>query len=379
MTGATAPGTVGGASPGGAVAGAGLSARTVWWLLLALAAAAGCLDAVCVSRLGGVFASVITGNLVQLGRAVATIDGWAAAGAVTAVGGYAAGVAAGTAALRHRTTDPHRPAAGAHPRTAAPHPRTPRRTRRPPRRTPERHAGPADGRATPPERHVGPAGRRATPANRRATPPERHAGPADGRTTPPERHAGPADGRATPPNAAPDPQAAAPHPQTAAADQQAAAPGPQAAGQQQPATGWRRRVTALAAGEAVLLAGVAAGWQAAGARPGHAGTLLLLCAAAAAMGVQSTVTLGSGVAGASTTYLTGTLTGLVRHAVAGPHHVTGTGGAARLGALLCGAAAGTVVLRVAPLWAPALAAALVAAAVAAALVAGARIRPGPRA
>ncbi|MEV4517593.1 DUF1275 family protein [Dactylosporangium sp. NPDC049525] len=263
--------------------GVALSERTVRWLLLALAAAAGCLDAVCVSRLGGVFASVVTGNLVQLGRAAATADGWAAAGAAVAVASYAAGVAAGTTGLRSQTTKPRA-------QTTEPH------------------------------------------------------------------H----------PVAGPHQPAAGPHHQTTEPRQPAAA-------------GWWRRTTMVAAGETALLAGVAVGWQATGARPGHAATLLLLCAAAAAMGVQSAVTLGSGVAGASTTYLTGTLTSMVRHAITGPHAVTGTGGAARLGALLCGAAAGAGVLRVAPLWAPTLAAALVAAAVATALVAGARFNSGPRA
>jgi uncharacterized membrane protein YoaK (UPF0700 family) len=55
-------------------------------LLAVLTAAAGCVDAVCVTRLGGVFASVITGNLVQLGRAIATADGTLATAATTAVG-----------------------------------------------------------------------------------------------------------------------------------------------------------------------------------------------------------------------------------------------------------------------------------------------------
>jgi uncharacterized membrane protein YoaK (UPF0700 family) len=209
--------------------GAPLSERVVVWLLVGLAAAAGCLDAVCVTRLGGVFASVITGNLVQLGRAVAAVDGWMAAGATTAVGCYAAGVAVGTVGLR---------------RCAA---------------------------------------------------------------------------------------------------------------------GWRRRASAVVAGEAVLLAGVAVGWLAADARPGRCTALLLLGAAAAAMGVQSVVTISSGVRGASTTYLTGTLTDMVRAVIADPHRfAAGKGGASRLVALLCGAIIGALALRVAPLWAPALSAALVA-------------------
>ncbi|HYT09358.1 MAG TPA: DUF1275 family protein, partial [Mycobacteriales bacterium] len=127
--------------------------------------------------------------------------------------------------------------------------------------------------------------------------------------------------------------------------------------------GWRRRTSLIAAVEVVLLTGVAAGWLATGTHPGPGSTPLLLGLAAAAMGVQSAVTVSSGVRDASTTYLTGALTTIVRTVAAGPRRfATGAGGAARLAAFLCGAAAGALVLRVAPVWAPALPAALVAAA-----------------
>ena len=62
------------------------------------------------------------------------------------------------------------------------------------------------------------------------------------------------------------------------------------------------------AGEVVLLAGVAAGWAATGGQPGAGTASLLLVLASAAMGVQSAVTISSGVRGASTTHLTGTFT-----------------------------------------------------------------------
>jgi uncharacterized membrane protein YoaK (UPF0700 family) len=208
---------------------AALPERVVVRLLAVLAAAAGCLDAVCVTRLGGLFASVITGNLVLLGRAIATVDGRLAAGTTTAVGSYALGVAAGTVSLRRREA------------------------------------------------------------------------------------------------------------------------------------GWRRRTSIVATVEVILLTGVAAGWLATDGQPGRS-TPLLLGLAAAAMGVQSVITISSGVRGASTTYLTGTLTGVVRAVAGDPHRfAAGAGGAARLGALLCGAAVGALVLRVAPSWALALPAALVAA------------------
>jgi uncharacterized membrane protein YoaK (UPF0700 family) len=77
-----------------------MSERLVGRLLLMLAAAAGCLDALCVARLGGPFASVITGNLVQLGSSIGTWNGRLATATGIAVAGYAVGVALGSAGLR---------------------------------------------------------------------------------------------------------------------------------------------------------------------------------------------------------------------------------------------------------------------------------------
>jgi uncharacterized membrane protein YoaK (UPF0700 family) len=77
--------------------------------------------------------------------------------------------------------------------------------------------------------------------------------------------------------------------------------------------------------------------------------------------MQSVVTISSGVRGASTTYLTGSLTDVVRGAVLDPHRfAAGAGGLSRLLGLLGGAVLGALTLRVAPNVAPALAAALVA-------------------
>lgn len=215
------------------VDGPALSGRAVTRLLVVLAAASGCLDVVCVTRLGGFFASVITGNLVQFGRALASVDGRLLAGGAAAVGGYALGVAAGTAPLRGV------------------------------------------------------------------------------------------------------------------------------------APGWGRRTGAVATAEALLLVAVAAGWLGTGARPGYGGRLALLGVASVASGVQSAVTVSAGVRGASTTYLTGSLTDVVRGVVIDPHRfAAGSGGLSRLAGLLCGAVLGAWLLRVAPAWALALAAALVVAVVA---------------
>ncbi|MBV9313968.1 MAG: DUF1275 domain-containing protein [Pseudonocardia sp.] len=202
--------------------------RVVVRLLTVLAAAAGCLDAVCVTRLDGMFASVVTGNLVQLGRAVATLDTRLLVAALTAVTGYGLGVAAGNVGL---------------------------------------------GRG---------------------------------------------------------------------------------------GAGWRPRTSLVTAAECAVLTGVAAGWVVTRSHPDTVLTLLLLALTGVAMGVQSAVAISSGVPGSSTTYLTGTLTNLVRALTSTPlRFAAAAGGAARLAALLCGAVVGALLLRLAPLWAPALPAVLV--------------------
>jgi uncharacterized membrane protein YoaK (UPF0700 family) len=63
--------------------------------------------------------------------------------------------------------------------------------------------------------------------------------------------------------------------------------------------------------ELLLLAGFAVGWEISGASPAGWAQYCLLAVAAAAMGVQSAAVKDMGLADVSTTYLTGTLTGLV--------------------------------------------------------------------
>jgi len=63
--------------------------------------------------------------------------------------------------------------------------------------------------------------------------------------------------------------------------------------------------------ELVLLAGLAVGWEATGARPAGWAEFVLLAVTAAAMGVQSSSVNEMGLTSLSTTFLTGTLTGLV--------------------------------------------------------------------
>ncbi|MEU4402700.1 YoaK family protein [Micromonospora orduensis] len=223
------------------------SARATAWLLVALTAASGCVDVICLTRLDGYFASVITGNLVNFGHALATADGRSCTGAVVAVGGYAAGVAG----------------------------------------------------ATVPFRRIPP--------------------------------------------------------------------------------GWNSRTALVTAVEAVLLLGFTIGWWATSARPGYGLGLVLLATAAVASGIQSVITVGAGVRGASTTYLTGSLTTLVRRRVLDPHRFADLGGIGRLAGLMVGAGLGTVVLRTAPTSAPALAAALVIGVIAVAVVLTRRAAPSPAA
>ena len=63
--------------------------------------------------------------------------------------------------------------------------------------------------------------------------------------------------------------------------------------------------------EFVLLAGFTAGWEITAARPAGWAEFVLLAVLAAAMGVQSSSVNEMGLAHVSTTFLTGTLTGLV--------------------------------------------------------------------
>ena len=63
--------------------------------------------------------------------------------------------------------------------------------------------------------------------------------------------------------------------------------------------------------EFVLLAGFTAGWEVTGARPAGWAEFALLAVLAAAMGVQASAVKEMGLTDVSTTFLTGTLTGLV--------------------------------------------------------------------
>lgn len=113
---------------------------------------------------------------------------------------------------------------------------------------------------------------------------------------------------------------------------------------------WPVRVTAVLLVEAVVLAGFAAGWVATDARPSGAWQLGLLVLASVGMGLQSAAMRGLGSrAKVSTTYLTGTLTGVVEGlATGGGARAFDVRGAALLLAVVAGAAAGGVLLFAVP-------------------------------
>jgi uncharacterized membrane protein YoaK (UPF0700 family) len=70
-------------------------------------------------------------------------------------------------------------------------------------------------------------------------------------------------------------------------------------------------VTASLLAELALLAGLVVGWELTGSNPGGLVQFTLLAVAAAAMGIQASAVQQMGLTEVSTTYLTGTLTGLV--------------------------------------------------------------------
>jgi uncharacterized membrane protein YoaK (UPF0700 family) len=116
------------------------------------------------------------------------------------------------------------------------------------------------------------------------------------------------------------------------------------------------RFTGLLAGEAVILLGFSAGWIATGGHPGGGAQIALLAIVAMGMGAQSVATRAIGDPKAGTTYLTGTLTGLVSGLVRS-RGATGPDMAAvtALVALVTGAAASVALLEVVPSVAPVLA------------------------
>jgi uncharacterized membrane protein YoaK (UPF0700 family) len=121
-----------------------------------------------------------------------------------------------------------------------------------------------------------------------------------------------------------------------------------------PGAPWQRAMPVALFVELVLLAGFTVGWELTGGAPSGAAQLVLLAVLAAAMGTQSAAARGFG-ARVSTTYLTGTLTGVVAAWVTpGRRERLQAREMLLLLALAAGAAAGGAVIANAPAWLPAI-------------------------
>lgn len=133
------------------------------------------------------------------------------------------------------------------------------------------------------------------------------------------------------------------------------AAGSRVAGQPQDGDGpWPPAVTRALALEFALLAGYAVTWWSLGSHPSRVWFALLLAFNAAALGVQSSAILRFGATGLSTTYLTGTLTTMVRRlATRQPLHSV-RHSARILAGLILGAAGGAALVTNARPLAPAL-------------------------
>jgi uncharacterized membrane protein YoaK (UPF0700 family) len=114
------------------------------------------------------------------------------------------------------------------------------------------------------------------------------------------------------------------------------------------------RVTGALSAVPAAQAAVLAGWLACAGRPGPLAQIALLALSAFAMGVQSAGVNAFPVAGAATTYLTGTLTTLITELVTTGVPVTMRRRFAVLAAALAGAALDAVLLTWARPAAPAL-------------------------
>ena len=114
---------------------------------------------------------------------------------------------------------------------------------------------------------------------------------------------------------------------------------------------WPRRVTVALGLEFVVLALFTLGWEAAGAAPTGSAQLGLLATAVIGMGLQSAAARGLGVT-VATTYLTGTLTGVISGLAGSRRSRTDRAGVAALIAAVGGAICGGLVLSTVPAAAP---------------------------
>jgi uncharacterized membrane protein YoaK (UPF0700 family) len=118
---------------------------------------------------------------------------------------------------------------------------------------------------------------------------------------------------------------------------------------------WPARVTAALMVELALIVGATVGWELARGHPGGDAQLMLLGVAAVAMGIQSSAVRSLAEPGLSSTYMTGTLTGLVSAVIAGEGLSGQRRNIAVLVAVVLGAAVAGVLVVEAPRAAPAVA------------------------
>jgi uncharacterized membrane protein YoaK (UPF0700 family) len=129
--------------------------------------------------------------------------------------------------------------------------------------------------------------------------------------------------------------------------------GARVAGTHQPGDGvWPPAVTRALIVELGVLLLFAIGWEATGGHPSESMKLLLLAVNAVVLGMQSSTTQRFGVSGLSTTYLTGTLTGVAIRLASGGGLREAAGSTQILVALIAGAVAGGALTLHAPIFAP---------------------------
>jgi uncharacterized membrane protein YoaK (UPF0700 family) len=129
--------------------------------------------------------------------------------------------------------------------------------------------------------------------------------------------------------------------------------GARMAGTPQPGDGvWPAAVTRALLAQLGVFVLFAIGWEAAGGHPGSTFELPLLAINAVALGMQSSTTQRFGVSGLSTTYLTGTLTGVVIRLTSGRGIRESFGSLQVLAGLIAGAVLGGALTRWAPAAAP---------------------------
>ena len=139
---------------------------------------------------------------------------------------------------------------------------------------------------------------------------------------------------------------------------------------------WPGRVTAALLVELALIIGLTVGWELAGGHPGGDLQLVLLGLASLAMGVQSSAVRSLAAPGLSSTYMTGTLTGLVGAVAAGEGLAGQRQNLAVIAAVVVGAGAGGVLVLEVPRAAPAVALIALSSVIVTAGLTAAPIRPG---